>query len=67
MRTVPRKGPPFACKWIDPVSKVKCVKQFNQRGNLLQHVRMHNGEKPYRCNYELCNKTFSTSSNRNDH
>lgn len=28
---------------------------------------MHRGEKPYKCGFEGCSKTFTTSSNRDDH
>ena len=57
--------PPFLCEWVDAETQAKCGKTFNQKGNLIQHLRMHNGEKPFFCN--LCDKSFSASSNRNDH
>lgn len=50
-------APCFRCMW--------CDKSFNERGNLLVHMRIHTGEKPYKCDH--CQKTFTTIGNRNDH
>jgi DNA-directed RNA polymerase subunit RPC12/RpoP len=50
-------APCFRCMW--------CKKSFNERGNLLVHMRIHTGEKPYKCDH--CQKTFTTIGNRNDH
>lgn len=50
-------SPCFRCMW--------CDKSFNERGNLIVHMRIHTGEKPYKC--EFCPKTFTTIGNRNDH
>jgi uncharacterized Zn-finger protein len=50
-------SPCFRCMW--------CDKSFNERGNLIVHMRIHTGEKPYKC--EFCTKTFTTIGNRNDH
>ena len=55
----------FPCDWIDEFTGVACGRKFNQRGNLIQHMRMHKGERLFMC--EVCGKSFSTGSNRNDH
>ena len=55
----------FSCEWVDVLTGVPCDRKFNQRGNLIQHMRMHRGEKLFEC--DVCGQYFSTGSNRNDH
>lgn len=42
-----------------------CKKLFKNRDNLLQHQRIHSGEKPYECT--VCHKRFNHSSYINIH
>ena len=42
-----------------------CNKQFVQRSNMVAHVRIHTGEKPYVC--AICNRGFAQKSNLKRH
>ena len=42
-----------------------CDKAFSQSGDLNVHVRIHTGDKPYKCS--LCNKSFNQLSNLQTH
>ena len=42
-----------------------CKKTFSQKNNLVQHFRIHLGEKPYGC--ANCGKWFTHIAARNQH
>lgn len=44
-----------------------CSKLFSEKGNLIIHIRIHTGEKPYKCAFKGCDKSFITSGNLKSH
>eukprot|EP01134_Creolimax_fragrantissima_P006624 CFRG6624T1 len=45
-----------------PCTFPDCGKYFRFNSNLLDHIRSHTGERPYRCTRTGCGKAFTTSS-----
>lgn len=59
-----RRGDAFSCFWVG------CKRQwkpFNARYKLLIHMRVHSGEKPHKCTFEGCDKSFSRLENLKIH
>jgi KRAB domain-containing zinc finger protein len=44
---------------------VVCDKVFSQNQHLQYHIRIHTGDKPYKC--DICGKGFSQNSNLQMH
>jgi KRAB domain-containing zinc finger protein len=44
-----------------------CEKAFREKGNLLTHMRIHNGQKPFRCDFADCEMSFTTQGHLTDH
>ncbi|QQP52054.1 Putative LOC100679002, partial [Caligus rogercresseyi] len=43
----------------------QCLKSFTSNHQLVQHSRVHTGEKPYKCSY--CDKKFKQLSHVQQH
>lgn len=44
-----------------------CKMAFSNNGQLKNHVRIHTGERPFRCNHSDCNKTFTRNEELTRH
>ncbi|KAJ8011031.1 hypothetical protein DPEC_G00053970 [Dallia pectoralis] len=59
-----RRGDEFSCLWAGCARRYK---PFNARYKLLIHMRVHSGDKPNRCTFEGCTKSFSRLENLKIH
>jgi len=48
-QTVSKSGQALMCEW--------CGSKFSKHAYLIEHLRVHTGERPYRC--KVCSKTFT--------
>ncbi|TNV85705.1 hypothetical protein FGO68_gene4796 [Halteria grandinella] len=44
-----------------------CEKIFPKWHNLFDHIRIHTGEKPFKCPVKGCNATFNQTANQKKH
>ncbi|ESO08781.1 hypothetical protein HELRODRAFT_168687 [Helobdella robusta] len=51
----------FVCSYDD------CDKVFSKLNRLIQHERVHTGERPFKCTYENCIKSYARNSHLKRH
>ncbi|KAL2308197.1 hypothetical protein Nmel_001202, partial [Mimus melanotis] len=44
-----------------------CDRSFTEKWALKNHVKLHTGEKPFKCTWPTCHYSFLTASAMKDH
>ena len=47
-----------------PTDSKICKKKVTQGPSLQKHMRVHTGDRPYKCDFEGCDKAFTQVINR---